>query len=130
METWDPELVPDSRGRIREPDADCPVEAALAAISGRWTTLVIRELMQGPRSFSDLRACLPTLSAKVLTDRLRGLAERGLVVRCRTAGFPARTTYRLTDRGLRLRPLLMTLYEVGSDLLAGSEVIDSSRGGE
>jgi DNA-binding HxlR family transcriptional regulator len=115
-ETWDPELVPDERGRTSKPEPDCPVEVALAAISGRWTTLVLRELMHGPCSFSELRANLPTLTAKILTERLRMLANRGLAVREKTAGFPARTSYRLTDQGLALRPLLVTLYEVGTVL--------------
>jgi DNA-binding HxlR family transcriptional regulator len=76
--------------------------------------LVLRELMHGPRSFSELRASLPTLSAKILTERLTGLTDRGLAVRERTTGFPSTTRYRLTDRGLALRPLLITLYEVGT----------------
>jgi DNA-binding HxlR family transcriptional regulator len=115
-ETWDPELVPDVRGRTHRPTPDCPVEVALAAIAGRWTTLVLRELMHGPRSFSELRASLPTLSAKVLTERLHALAERELVVRDRAPGFPTRTAYRLTAKGRALRPLLVSLYEVGSVL--------------
>ena len=93
------------------------MEVALAAIAGRWTTLVLRELMQGPLSFSELRSRLPSLSAKVLSDRLRGLTERGMAECARTAGFPTRTEYRLTERGLALRPLLITLYDVGGVLL-------------
>lgn len=120
METWDTELVPDERGRTSRPEADCPVEVALAAISGRWTTLVLRELMHGPRSFSELRASLPTLSAKILTERLTGLTDRDLAVRERTTGFPSRTQYRLTGRGLALRPLLVTLYEVGAAITAAA----------
>jgi DNA-binding HxlR family transcriptional regulator len=116
-ETWDSSLVPDARGRTYRPSPDCPVEVALDAISGRWTTLVLRELMHGPLSFSELRSRLPSVSAKVLSERLHGLASRGLAQCVRTAGFPPRTTYRLTDRGLALRPLLIALYEVGSELL-------------
>jgi len=116
-ETWDSSLVPDSRGRTDRPAPDCPVEVALDAISGRWTTLVLRELMHGPLSFSELRSRLPSVSAKVLSERLHGLTSRGLADCLRTTGFPTRTTYRLTDRGLALRPLLITLYEVGSELL-------------
>jgi DNA-binding HxlR family transcriptional regulator len=117
-ETWDAELVPDDRGRTQRPSPDCPVEVALAAVAGRWTTLVLRELMHGPRSFSSLRASLPSLSAKVLADRLHTMTGRGLVSCERTTGFPVRTTYRLTQQGLALRPLLIALYETGSTLLA------------
>lgn len=122
-ETWDRALVPDSRGRTDRPSPGCPVEVALDAISGRWTTLVLRELMHGPLSFSELRTRLPALSAKILSERLHGLTGRGLAVCERTAGFPTRTAYRLTERGLALRPLLITLYEVGGDLLT-TEVPD------
>ncbi len=128
-ETWDRDLVQDDRGRIR-PTPDYPVEVALAAVAGRWTTLVLRELMHGPCSFSDLREAMPTLSAKVLSDRLQGLTDRRLVVCERTRGFPVRTSYRLTTRGQALRPLLKTLHEVGSALLEEPEPIDSPCGGE
>ncbi|WP_232376309.1 winged helix-turn-helix transcriptional regulator [Amycolatopsis aidingensis] len=114
----DPELVPDERGRTSRPDPGCPVEIALAAISGRWTTLVLRELMHGPCSFGELRARLPALTAKVLTERLRELAERGLVARERRESFPPRTSYRLTPAGHELRPLLVELYRTGSALSA------------
>nr|WP_225954152.1 helix-turn-helix domain-containing protein [Kibdelosporangium phytohabitans] len=110
-------MVPDTRGRTDQPSPDCPVEVALDAISGRWTTLVVRELMHGPRSFSQLRTRLPSLSAKILSERLHGLTGRGLAERTRTPGFPSHTAYRLTERGLALRPLLIALYDVGSELL-------------
>jgi DNA-binding HxlR family transcriptional regulator len=117
-ETFDDELVPDARGRTSRPEPTCPVEVALAAISGRWMTLVLRELMAGPLSFTELRASLPDLSAKVLTERLGDLTSKGLAVREEHPGFPSRTTYQLTPAGLALRPLLVELYRSGSALLA------------
>lgn len=114
--TWDPELVPDTSGRSARPDGDCPVEIALAAISGRWATLVLRDLMHGPRSFTELRTGLPAISAKVLTERLAGLRRQGLVECLRHNDFPARTTYRITPSGLLLRPLLIELYRTGEAL--------------
>ncbi|WP_206343962.1 winged helix-turn-helix transcriptional regulator [Streptomyces mesophilus] len=117
IHAWDPELVPGEAGRTRRPEPDCPVEAALAAVSGRWTTLVLRELMSGPRGFTELRTRLPELSAKVLSERLRTLQESGLVSVERRRGFPVRTRYELTEAGLALRPLLVTLYATGERLL-------------
>lgn len=119
-ETWDHDLVPDQAGRTVKPDPTCPVEVALAAIAGRWTTLLLRDLMAGPRSFGEIRAALPTLSDKVLVDRLRDLRSRGLVDRRVHTGFPTRTTYALTPAGVQLRPLLVQLYETGRSLLAAS----------
>ncbi|MFJ9691237.1 winged helix-turn-helix transcriptional regulator [Kitasatospora sp. NPDC101183] len=111
--------MPDARGRTARPEADCPVEVALAAIAGRWTTLVMRELMHGPASYGELRDRLPTLSPKVLAERLRALEERELVVRERLVGFPVRTSYGLTARGEALRPLLVELYRTGAALRGG-----------
>ncbi|MGW8886877.1 winged helix-turn-helix transcriptional regulator [Streptomyces sp. NPDC055749] len=115
---WDEELVPDEAGRTGEPDPDCPVETALAAVSGRWTTLVLRELMHGPHSFGGLRERLPRISAKVLAERLRVLEQRGLVAHDRLNGFPVRSRYRLTPAGSALRPLLVELYRTGTALNA------------
>jgi DNA-binding HxlR family transcriptional regulator len=120
-DAWDRDLVPDRAGRTVKPEPTCPVEVALAAIAGRWTTLLLRDLMAGPRSFGVIRAALPTLSDKVLADRLRDLQSRGLVDRQVHTGFPTRTTYALTPAGVQLRPLLVQLYETGRSLLAASE---------
>ena len=111
---WDVELVPTAHGRTDLPVAQCPVETAMDAVSGRWTTLVLRDLMMhGPLSFSALAEGLPTLSDKVLTDRLSELVGKGLIDRRRMPGFPSRSEYRLTERGRRLRPLLIELYRTG-----------------
>jgi DNA-binding HxlR family transcriptional regulator len=117
---WDPDLVPDYSGRTQRPEPTCPVEVALAAISGRWATLVLRDLLHGPRSFGELRLGLPELSAKVLTERLTGFERQGLVRRLRHNGFPSRTVYRLTPAGELLRPLLTELYRTGAALSAVS----------
>lgn len=110
---WDGDLVPDDAGRTDRPDVECPVEVALGAIGGRWTTLVLRELMHGPLSFSNLGAALPQLSDKVLDERLRRLCSQGLVERRTATGFPSRVTYSLTRSGQQLRPLLIELYRTG-----------------
>jgi len=123
---WDPELVPDPAGRTQRPEPTCPVEVALAAVAGRWATLLLRDLMAGPRSYGEIRAALPTLSDKVLADRLRDLQDRGLVERRVHPGFPQRTTYALTPAGALLRPLLVELYRTGQALQAA---LDAGRDG-
>ncbi|PZS22935.1 MAG: transcriptional regulator [Pseudonocardiales bacterium] len=122
---WDQELVPDARGSSRRPDPGCPVEVALTAVSGRWATLVLRDLMHGPRAFSELQAALPTLSAKVLSERLVGFERQGLVHCRRGGGFPSRSVYSLTAAGQHLRPLLVQLYETGRRLLDEEAVAHS-----
>ncbi|MGI5337597.1 winged helix-turn-helix transcriptional regulator [Streptomyces sp. CA-181903] len=85
-------------------------------MAGRWTTLVLRELMHGPHSFGALRDRLPEISPKVLSDRLHTLLQRGLLVRERLPGFPVSTRYTLTPAGRALRPLLIELHRTGERL--------------
>lgn len=114
---WDVELVPTASGRTDAPTETCPVEISLDAVSGRWTTLVLRNLMaDGPLSYTQLSGSLPALSDKVLTDRLNELVAKGLAERRSITGFPNRSEYQLTDRGLALRPLLLELYRTGMAL--------------
>ncbi len=118
-EQWDVELVPTANGRTNRPSEDCPVEVSLSAIAGRWTTLVLRELMSGEwRSYSDLATSLPNLSDKVLSERLRALIDAGFLERARTDGYPPRTAYHATARAQLLRPLLIELYRTGLALQA------------
>ncbi|MEV0644455.1 helix-turn-helix domain-containing protein [Phytomonospora sp. NPDC050363] len=113
-ETHAPGLPPHALAKVNAPAIDCPVEIAMNALSGRWTTLVLRELLGGERGYSQLARALPALSDKVLTERLRHLESTGVVVREVTAGFPVRVSYALTDSGRRLGPVLQGLWDWGS----------------
>jgi DNA-binding HxlR family transcriptional regulator len=95
------------------PDPACPVEVTLAALRGRWTALLIGELSRGPRGFTDLARALPALSDKVLTERLAQLTAAGVVDRRRAASWPPRVTYRLTERGQALLPVLRAMWDWG-----------------
>ena len=99
--------------RVTEPAAECPVEITLAVLGGRWTTLVIRELLAGREHYTDLAAALPTLSDKVLSDRLARLTESCVVQRVRSAGWPPRVRYVLTDDGRALGTVMDTLWNWG-----------------
>lgn len=85
---------------------DCPVEEVAAMLGHRWTALVLWHLSTGPKRFGVLQDCLVGVTQKVLTDRLTVLVEHGVVVRSQPARFPRRVTYRLSDRGERLIPIL------------------------
>lgn len=113
---WDNELVPELIGRSAQPHHECPVEVALEAVKGRWTTLVLRDLMHGDRTYGALSQGLPKLSDKVLVDVLAHLRKNGLVCRTIVRGFPNRTLYGLTADGWKLRPLLVELYRTGERL--------------
>ena len=62
-------------------DDACGTAFALELVGERWSLLIVRELMLGPRRFTDLRAGLPSISAKVLTERLEGLEKAGILTR-------------------------------------------------
>ena len=79
----------------------------------------MRELLSGTRRFGELRKALPGVSPKTLTDRLRHLEAHEVVSREAFAEIPPRVEYRLTERGRRLEPILLALWEWGhDDLLA------------
>jgi DNA-binding HxlR family transcriptional regulator len=92
----------------------CPVARAVDVLDGRWTMLVIRDLLRGTRRFSELRASLVGISPKTLTDRLRSLEQHGLVQRVMYAEIPPRVEYSLTERGRALKPVLDALATWGA----------------
>ncbi|GAB3987601.1 helix-turn-helix domain-containing protein [Actinoallomurus acanthiterrae] len=101
-------------GPTPEPDPNCPVEVALAAIRGRWTPLILREFLSSDElSYSQLAAALTGLSDKVLSERLAQLTEAGVLERHRTPAWPPRVTYTLTDRGRALAPVMEALWSWG-----------------
>ncbi len=95
----------------------CALAKALNVIGGRWTMLIIRELLPGPRRYKDLLTGLPGMGTNMLTDRLRQLEEKGIVER-RTLPPPAGSTvYELTANGRRLEAALFELARWGMPLL-------------
>ena len=95
-------------------DDPCEVARALDLIGDRWALLVVRELLLGPKRFSELRRGLPGAGQSMLTHRLAEL-ERAGVLRRRHLGPPASAQgYELTDRGHALEPVLLALGHWGS----------------
>jgi DNA-binding HxlR family transcriptional regulator len=95
----------------------CPIDRTLQAVSGRWATLIVRDLFHGPRRFGALRANLPGISPKTLTAQLKHLEASGVLTRHAFAEVPPRVESRLTERGLRLEPILLAMWEWGFDEL-------------
>jgi DNA-binding HxlR family transcriptional regulator len=91
----------------------CAIAHALDLVGERWALLVVRELLLGPKRFTDLQAGVPNARANVLSQRLRDL-ERFEIVQRRKLGPPARAqVYELTARGRALEPLLLQLGDWG-----------------
>jgi len=110
----------------RSYDDRCGIARALDVIGERWALLVVRELLYGPKRFSDLQRGLGLISQNVLSDRLRELQAGGVVERLRL-GPPASTTaYRLTERGRELRGILAALGRWGSGLPPATGAPDMS----
>jgi len=101
--------------RKREGDG-CPVAGALQLVGDKWTLLIVRDLAGGPRRTTELIDGLFPISSRTLVDRLRDMEADGLVQRVEYEGQPAHVEYLLTDRGLRLLPLVDALRQVGRDL--------------
>ena len=77
----------------------CPVAKALDVVGERWTLLIVRDLLQGPQRFQDLREQLAGIPPKLLSDRLRVMEEHGVIAREVYSERPPRATYTLTERG-------------------------------
>lgn len=92
---------------------ECGVARFLLLLGGPWATLIIRELLQGPRRFGELREALPGISAHTLTSRLRLFEARGLLTRRAYAEVPPRVVYELTDLGRTLEPVLEAMNDWG-----------------
>src|SRR4051812_22978312 len=92
----------------------CGIARALDLVGERWALLVVRELLLGPKRFTDLRAGLPQLSADVLSQRLRKLEAAGIVARRTLARPAASRVYALTPRGEGLEPVVLALGRWGS----------------
>ena len=90
-------------------DDACGTAHALELIGERWALLVLRELMLGPRRFSELRADLPGISANVLAQRLVELEQRGLVRKLRLPPPASVQVYEATDWGLEAEPIVQAL---------------------
>jgi DNA-binding HxlR family transcriptional regulator len=102
----------------RSYDQYCPLAVALDLLGERWTLLILRELLGGPRRYGDLREALPGVATNLLSDRLRRLVAEGLVEQVEVPPPVARTMYRLTDAGWeRVPPVVQVLARFGLDQL-------------
>ena len=96
------------RGRGRKHDG-CGIAHASDLLGQRWALLVVRELLLGPKRFTDLRAGIPDISPNVLGQRLRELEESGIVRRRKLAPPAAVQVYELTEWGHELEPGVLAL---------------------
>lgn len=92
----------------------CALSRALDVAGERWTLLIVRELLAGPRRYTDLHADLPGVSTDVLAARLRELEQDNVITRRRLPPPSAASVYELTPRGEALLPALTALADWGA----------------
>ncbi|MFF4218411.1 winged helix-turn-helix transcriptional regulator [Streptomyces nondiastaticus] len=97
----------------RSYDQFCPAARALDVVGGRWTLLIVRELLLGPRRYTDLAEGLPGIGPNVLAERLRALREAGVVTQAKLPPPAATTVYELTELGAAMRPVVDELTRWG-----------------
>jgi DNA-binding HxlR family transcriptional regulator len=111
----------------RSYDQYCPLSRALDVIGERWTLLIVRELLAGPRRYTDLHADLPGVSTDVLATRLKEMEQDGLITRRRLPPPAAASVYELSPRGRDLLPALTLLAGWGATDLAERRPTDALR---
>lgn len=106
--------------RLEEPKRiyNCPVDAVLGVIGGKYKPIILYHLIDHTLRFSELRRYLPQATAKMLTQQLRELEADGIIHREVYAVVPPRTEYSLTDFGRTLIPILTAMCEWGKEYMS------------
>jgi DNA-binding HxlR family transcriptional regulator len=85
----------------------CPrFETAFSCLGKRWTGLIIQSMMSGPKRFKDISNLIPTMSDKMLSERMKDLENEGILTRHVYPETPVRIEYELTTKGRALQPVM------------------------
>ena len=93
---------------------ECPVATTVQLIGSKWKLLILRNLLQRPWRFNELKRSLEGLSQKVLTDSLRSMEDDGIIIRTVYPEVPARVEYSLSELGDSMRPIISVLEKWGT----------------
>lgn len=102
-----------SREQIME--IPCSIEKALDVIGGKWSFLVLKELYDGTRRYSELHRSVASASPKALTNTLRHLEEKGVIERKVYPTVPVTVEYSLTDKGVAFHDVLREMKRWGAE---------------
>ena len=97
-------------------DTNCPVRKTTEIIDGKWTTLIIRDLLSGKKRYSELLRSLEGISPKMLAVRLKHLEDKGILSRELFPTVPPKTEYQLTKLGLELKDVVLAMDKFGRKL--------------
>ncbi len=95
----------------------CAVAACADLIGTKWTSLLVHDLSEGPRRFTELEHACPGISPRTLSERLHMLEEAGMVVRVSYPESPPRVEYELTQKGVALLPIIEEMRTFGHEWL-------------
>lgn len=98
-------------------DSTCSVAACADIIGSKWTAVIVHDLSEGARRFSELERACPGISPRTLSERLRALEQEELVVRRSYAETPPRVEYELTEKGQGLLPIIDAMRSFGHEWL-------------
>ncbi len=115
--------IPNSMSSLPGGDTFCGIAAAVAILGDAWVLLLARDLVQGPRRFTELQTSTG-ISARVLTDRLRSMAGDGLITRTMFDEVPLRVEYALTAKGRAITPVLDALRTYGEEWLRPKATVE------
>ena len=99
----------------------CPVATTVQMIGSKWKLLIMRNLLQRPWRFNELKKDLEGISQKVLTDSLRSMEADGIITRTVYPEVPPRVEYALSDLGESMRPILDAMAAWGTDYKKSKE---------
>ena len=102
-------------------DSTCSVAACAEIIGAKWTAILVHDLSEGPRRFSELEHSCAGISPRTLSERLRALEDDGIVVRRSYAESPPRVEYELTEKGDALLPIITEMRRFGHAWLVEDE---------
>ena len=94
-------------------DETCAVACCAEIIGAKWTALIVHDLSEGPRRFSELERSCPGISPRTLSERLHMLESQGIVERHSYPESPPRVEYELTDKGSSLLPIIKAMSDFG-----------------
>ncbi|MGD1807700.1 winged helix-turn-helix transcriptional regulator [Dapis sp. BLCC M126] len=96
---------------------NCPIQFVLGILGGKWSVLILQQLLSGDRRTHELLEALPGISSKTLTLRLRELEKHGLLARRVYPEVPPHVEYSLTEKGLEVQPVMISLKQLGEKWL-------------
>jgi DNA-binding HxlR family transcriptional regulator len=104
-------------------DETCSVAACAEIIGAKWTALLVHDLSEGPRRFSELEHSCVGISPRTLSERLRALEDEGIVTRRSYPESPPRVEYALTEKGEALLPIIDEMRRFGHSWLVDEAIV-------